>query len=359
MNVLLIGSYDKLNLGDDLLLDYLIKRIVELIPNCKLHIYSENYEFRKKQYPKVVFGTKNIDLEIYDVFIWGGGTQFFDFQGDFLRSILRYVKFQLNLNKSIHSLALSQLKKGKQGIALGVGIGPFKNHSFNELIWKVLFKSINEVYLRDTLSEHFAKKWKISYSLIPDLVYGIYKQVPKHSLILKSKPKIGIIIRVWNWGKEKNYVLSMIESYRYLNIDFNVSFIIFSKIYDKKLLITLNDLNFKHHVWDPEQNSFDDFFHELNSFDIIISSRFHGIVLASMMGIPSIGIEIDPKIAMIQKELSMEKFIISFPYDPKLIKLSIFEILNNYTEISNNLLTISKRNNQFINEMTLNIKTED
>ncbi|MHC4617631.1 MAG: polysaccharide pyruvyl transferase family protein [Planctomycetota bacterium] len=51
--------------------------------------------------------------------------------------------------------------------------------------------------------------------------------------------------------------------------------------------------------WDPAQQTLREFIEELVSFDLLISARAHGVIMGTALGIPSIAIEVEPKLRLI------------------------------------------------------------
>ncbi len=339
-HILVLGAYGDANIGDDLLLQSVLNFIDRKYPESIVTIHSTERSYHSKLFRNVSFSSELGDLAAYDLFIWGGGTQFFDLKGNRLKSFLQYIRFKLGLDRNHYSLCLKEIIRcpQKKGVILGLGVGPFLNKSFQEFICADIFKEMDQVYIRDVTSSELMQKWDISnYRLIPDLVFN---QFDEKRLIKPShrNNKLGIIVRDWPHNENSSYINNIRKAYEDLGQDFDVQYILFSKYRDSDWIQWLEDQNMNYLLWEPDIMTFEDFFTELNQFDFFISARFHGVILAALLGKPTIAINIDPKLKMIQQQLGMQEFVVSSPYHPSdFIDLS-GKVINNFEKISDCIL---------------------
>ncbi len=68
-------------------------------------------------------------------------------------------------------------------------------------------------------------------------------------------------------------------------------------------------------IWDPVKHDVHGFCEMLGEFDLIITARYHGAVLAALHHIPFISIGIEPKLEMIARLYGMPVW--EYPYAPE------------------------------------------
>jgi polysaccharide pyruvyl transferase WcaK-like protein len=86
-----------------------------------------------------------------------------------------------------------------------------------------------------------------------------------------------------------------------------------------------------YNIWQPNLNhNISEFIEGLLNYDIIISSRYHGIVFSAVQGIPSIAIEIEPKLKIAAQTLQPGCLLWKQPFDATELLSHITTILNDY-----------------------------
>ena len=105
--------------------------------------------------------------------------------------------------------------------------------------------------------------------------------------------------------------------------------------------------------WDPLMNKAN-FLRNLSSYKAIISSRYHGIVLGSLLDVPCVSINIEPKLEIVANQLNIPLW--KNPEDDiyKIVKMILRdEIRINYSEkIDEQRLRAESMQNDFINFIT-------
>ncbi len=126
---------------------------------------------------------------------------------------------------------------------------------------------------------------------------------------------ICFIIRSWDYGKDIESYLNKIFylAKHYVEQSKTVEFVLFSK--DKiSNLCSLSELGMIRH-WSPSDEEMSSFVYRLKRYKIIVSSRFHGIVFALGLGIPVVGINVDPKIENLFSMLGQEDKLWNYPFN--------------------------------------------
>mgnify|MGYP004530705529 FL=1 len=300
--VLIIGFYGAPNLGDELMLHTILKKLLLHKDTLDITVMmSENYNFDITKYPKckTIHYPKNImDINTlanyYDIVIFGGGALLDD-------SGYNLYSNRLSLNTILVNLAYRMITCEKKVILYGLSSN---NKLVNkEYINKLKFITENATYfsLRDTNSLEVLKecdldtsKIKIVHDLVYTYNYSKYITEKNKSSVLK----VGIIYicneenykvlcnltsalgKYLNDTKQK-YKMVMIPFYEYLNNDTN---------YYQKLVDELKDNNIEVLTY---PNPIEDIFNIISKLDICISMRYHGTLIGNMLGTPTLNLLYD------------------------------------------------------------------
>ena len=316
MKVLLLGYYGKANFGDDVLLKVTHSLVRELLPGADISVCCDRYI---DDYLPTLLGEnlcilKPGDSEHFDLIIHGGGGTFFDFSVQ--------ATCQLCVNKSISSLGFEnyvaidgfirrllgkQRFSGGRRIGWGVGVGTYTPSSKKLRHHIPTILDFDMFSVRDSESLKNLEYFKMSERAVlgSDLAFLSSFWMPS-SLLHKShqsgtRPRLGVILRDWHYGHNANYLESFVEMLPQLQNTYELSLFIFDKRVDKDLLDVAK--SYDTHVWNPPKTSFDDFCSLLAQQDVLVSSRAHGAICGAVLGIPSVLIEIEPKLKTIHEML--------------------------------------------------------
>lgn len=297
----IIGAYGSKNIGDDLLMKIVYDILVDNFEGVKLNIYSKDMSYPAKLCPKAnvknVFGKPNGDIAIF-----GGGTQFFSFvrQNTILSLVKHIVKYRFPGVRNYHG----------KSIYLGIGIGPFMNNLEAELNVRFIMNKASKVWFRDYSSMRKSIHWKNSSNFLfgADLCYTnrFITEYITPNIVASKKNKVALIHRSWPYGGRGNaYLSEIIKLVRKLKRDnVKVEIICLHKS-DMSILPKVEELQeLKIFEWDPLMNKAN-FLRNLSSYSAIISSRYHGIVLGSLLNVPCISVNIEPKLEIVANQLNI------------------------------------------------------
>lgn len=262
--VLIYGWYNKGNIGDELFKD----AFKQLLPNCELSFVDK---------------LNANDVINSDVIIFGGGSFLYDPPN---------IECDLSILKS------------KKILYIGVGIENDINAIHLELMK-------NALLIATRSHDQFNRVYAINNNtlLIPDIVYALQNSVNKKSYNIMSNvlilPNISVVPK-WNspnWQHVSwNYFKSEFSQFLDYLIDSNCKVSFLSMCENDKesdsaaaieLISSMSKRN-KYSIYRPE--SFDDMQSILSDYDVIITQRYHGIVLAEMNRIKYIAIHHHDKI---------------------------------------------------------------
>jgi len=340
-----IGNYGVSNFGDDMLMRSVLSCVEKYIPSEEICVIGRKSKYLNEWYPDITFKTTNNYGKLNTKFlIYGGGTQFYSFSSS--------SSFWSKLKPRIHNLCLNPkhlITKGKMLLnsnkiiaettaAISIGVGPFNNDDNAKKRTKHKLKNCDWISVRDSTSQKLLDCWGIKNThLHPDLCFA--SDLWLNEDINKIRPKclnnkIGVVFRYWPHSKEgAQYFGPLYEAIKILrNQGFLVQTISFAAAYDKNIIDVLQSKNESVLGWEPNFQSPSDFVKKLLNFDLLISTRAHGVVIGYSLGIPTIAVEIEPKLKLIRESITDGSWGWSKPYDIEdLIRLVNYIILNKNT----------------------------
>ncbi|MBI1785496.1 polysaccharide pyruvyl transferase family protein [Candidatus Sumerlaeota bacterium] len=324
------GAYGRGNLGDDLLMLASLNVLKKIYPPEEIGIVANPAPYLSRLAPGIAilpnhgWGLPNADLLVY-----GGGTQFFSFRstmrsatllrrgGRLLTSPSRAMDFVLR-----HALPIERAFKRRA--ALGIGVGPFVPKSFEESYARQLLQSCDFAAVRDRISEQICRQWNIAWvrrggdlCFLSELWNNA---LPRARSTPPQKPRIGIIIRDWGHTPVgQDWVKALIAATDLLGQEgLECTFISFDAS-DSTWSQLPNDRGDRFLAWNPMRDAPDSFMAKLSEFDLFVTARYHGAVLAALLEKPVICVELDPKLRLAAEALygkEENSAVWAAPFDP-------------------------------------------
>lgn len=324
LNVKLIGAFGERNFGDDLLLAVAVKLIAGGVPVRRLGIAAtapaqSHYIRRIAPQAELVARLHPMPAR-WDAEIFAGGNQFYSFPGAAAAveaSALARLRARMREEGALHFVARHALRRmlpRPRGFAVGIGIGPFE--SGNEQASRRVVAELEQIWIRDERSKSDLERWGLdNYSEGADLCFAsaALEQPP---LALPAPPDasvrtVGVVVRGWDYrtaaASYEHTLLRFIEELR--GAGGTVRLISFCEPADRAVIAWLRERGENVTVWDPEVLSVADFLHELKRCDLLLSTRFHGVVIAALLGVPVVGLALDPKVSGICSRLGIGDFV--------------------------------------------------
>jgi polysaccharide pyruvyl transferase WcaK-like protein len=72
---------------------------------------------------------------------------------------------------------------------------------------------------------------------------------------------------------------------------------VFDRGADPQVLALCN--GYRAHVWSPQSTTLDEYCFRLAELDVVVTSRAHGAICAAVLGVPSLILDIEPKLRTI------------------------------------------------------------
>ena len=345
--IIIYGAYDDGNFGDDLLLFMILDWLEEYNFINNIYVSSSKSDL-KKHYKTINLLDKNIAKnQSCDLFIMGGGTQFFSFKKDdatiksnIFTKISKVLKNPVLLYLRLKNLISVKPQYNKK-IAIGIGLGPFENKNKLSGIINNL-KSYDDIFVRDKIAKFLCDENDVKACSGADICFSDYF-VKKYNFIhirdKNSLPKIGIVLREWSHNGLGSLINNKIIEWINKNKHkFKISIFLFSQSKDHSLFLKLiKSTNIHPNIWNLKTMQISSYLNELNKMDIFIASRFHSGVINVNLGIPTICLGIDPKLSYLVEEVN-GFYYLSIDQSFNLISSYIQEILKNYKLKQDNIL---------------------
>jgi len=250
--------------------------------------------------------------------------------------------------------------KKKKIILLGHSIGPFKNR-IDRSVAKLVLKKIDLTLFREEVSYNYVKENNLSDNnkhIISDLAFlldfSITNKITKNHIV-------GFTIRKWLNKKPilfKKYIISMVKLIEKLSIEgYKIYLIPFSylpgdendvEICNKVLSLINEDLRSNVIMLDVKYNSPTEIVELLSELEIsiLVGTRLHSIILASLANIPSIVISYQHHKALgISKQLGINNYLM------KIDEVTEEEIKNKFMDLSDNYYPIKSHMELSVNKM--------
>ena len=364
--ILIWGYYGAENFGDDLIFNSLFHIIKENQNNYQLFYTVKNKKaayaldaepiefFTKRKSNKALNFLSNIKhvfttVKKMDAIIIGGGTQYFEIKERKPISILlKYIAC-----KRIQS-------KGGKFINAGVGIGEIKTN-IGKYCLKQLFNKADYSFVRDEKSKQILEGLSVKSNKVDlgmDLSY-YYQEKPKLAESSKSNIQIG---------------LNFFDFYNYIEKDSKKRSKLINSI---KVFITASKTQFKAdvHLFALQKSSGGrdyEFMQELNancelhfyndnqpqfislmtSMDFNIGLRYHFAVVSLQYGIPTIGINYQPKVRRELTKFGLENYVLEMDEVNDESLQVLFQKLHKNKKAT--IQQIKQKNNQI--KQTLNLQ---
>lgn len=357
MKILLQGYYGFGNLGDDILLKVTHAFIKKAAPQASIFILNNASKSQSGYLRSLV--NENVEFVDYrarqhfDLIVHGGGGVHYDFDpGNWKFEILNRLINGIGIQFFLQGFkAYKQLKNAEQisthfRMGLGIGVGAFTKSSKKYYSNLPILGDYDYLLVRDEGSMKEVKKFNkgVVVRHSTDLAFLTdYWKPPINRTNKKNAFEIGVVLRHWKYDHE--HILEVVKAMKTLQKQgVGVKFFSFEKSYDQPYLSLIQN-SFEVHCWNPHIQSFSDFFNIFGNTDLILTTRFHGAILASAFSIPSVYIQIEPKLDKLSEILPTSTFGLSIRSTSDQIERSLSETVPHIAEKRNASEYDFKQNN--------------
>ncbi|MFZ4125632.1 MAG: polysaccharide pyruvyl transferase family protein [Rickettsiales bacterium] len=300
--ILMEGYYGKGNFGDDVLMLATYHLLRRAAPNATISIVIGDTQ---DDYPRSLL--QGIEIERpdryaqYDIIVHGGGGVFFDFAqyGIVCRTLellARLIGFNsvVQLERAVRSITGLRRIRGKRRIGLGIGVGTFSKGSPRMLRSLPILAEYDALWLRDAESvtnlEPFTSVMNAALINGSDLAFMSDDWLPPSTKKpISAKPRLGIALRDWK-GMEYAQLRTKLAA---LAQDCTLTGFIFDVAHDPMMREVLAP--YPTHIWQPRTMHIHEFAAQIAAQDGLITSRAHGAICGACLSVPSVILDIEPK----------------------------------------------------------------
>ena len=347
------GGYGYGNFGDDALMAAVHGIATQLCPAREVGYLCQ----RASYLPALLPDAEILDLRTEDrlsarMLLFGGGTQFYSFpltagrnRGFARRAVGILKEPRLLPFKIARRIMRNHQKESPDQVdyvaALGVGLGPFAGLSSVQTQAKDMFAGMTYVSVRDVRSYEMCREWGVrNLHHHTDLCFwpGFQATCAPDAILAKdpSIRRVGIVVRDWPHDERgDSYHQSLLAvADRLSRTGKAVDFVLFAGRHDRGWLRRLEATGFHVALWNPEIDSIQGFTRGLASYDLFITARYHGAVFATLLGRPSICIEVEPKLSLFADVLGPAGRCWKYPFDRSECLRLVGDIEADYSRIT-------------------------
>ncbi len=293
--VLLVGYSGHRNFGDDLLLEQAYE---ELGASCELTIWSNaegtGSDYLKSWFPEAeIVISRKIGRSLFQEFdrvLYFGGGVFFDYAELGIRQ----------LGRQLVSISLNYRHPKVKGVkfgAIGLGLGPFTNWR-SRLVARYRLSTFSLLAVRDEESFVFMNQPPFGKTPFRGCDLSLLRGLRPCASSIESSNKILICPRVFphgSGGDEYNLRVAKWAKHR-SETDSEILVFGFQSSHDEPVMEIYRSLGLETRMWDPDTMTTTEVFDLFSTHNLVVSARMHGIYVAGLTGIPSLGINVHPKV---------------------------------------------------------------
>lgn len=327
--VTILGGYGLGNLGDDALMGALIRGVRSVVDDSEICVKAAvNAEYLERHFPDIRFVSNEFDgLIKTKVLLYGGGTQFYSFPdtiattSDRVRRAFRLMTHPRRLWLRLRGIAASWRIESEYSAAISIGVGPFVPNSRAETCCQKILKSCEWISIRDSFGFDYCKRLGIcNLNHYADLCFAreLWDESHENSEIVKGPMKhVGVIVRDWPHSSEgRSYLGPLRNAVKTIRGKGISAYYVSFASSDRKTVSELRSQGEDVLQWHPDDAAYiSGFVSKLCCFDLLVTARAHGVIIGAALGIPSIAIEIEPKLRLICERLNKGTRLWSAPFD--------------------------------------------
>lgn len=309
--VLLAGFYGYANFGDDVLMQVTYALMRHALPDAKLTVMTDAFgaAYVPAMLPQIACVPVTRDA-YFDLIIHGGGGVFFDFAHYgigrrvvekimMIGGLEAYLQFERLARRLLRRPRITTARR----LGLGIGVGGFSAGSPYLRNRLHMLAEFDALWLRDAQSEAqlkpFARVMHDARIAGSDLAFLTEYWLPEAlpARIPSSRPRLGVALR--DWPEMSREMLE--QTIAALAVEYDVSGFILDARHDP--LMTELLAPYPTHIWQPTQMCIADFTAQMAKMDVLLTSRAHAAICGACVGVPSVIVAIEPKMAQVHAML--------------------------------------------------------
>lgn len=312
LRILIVGFYGRANFGDDVLLKVTHGLLKRIFPNARFSVIvcneSGDYVRHLIDDVTILYPARHGH---FDFIVHGGGGVFFDFKTYALpHRVLEKVVHAIGLQTYVVAEKLLRKIIGKsrtsanRRLGFGIGVGTFEKGS-----QKLLYDSLpilcdfDALWVRDNKSVHnlerFGHAIKAKVVRGSDLAFLTdhwLNEIPKKPSSVR--PRLGVVLS----DRANNNTPRIAETIAELAKEYEITGFVLEEQQDPMTIALLS--SYTTHIWRPYSTSIQSFMQHLAEQDVLLTSRAHGAICGACVGVPSVMVNIEPKLEQVHMMLS-------------------------------------------------------
>jgi len=331
-NILLAGYYGFGNLGDEAILEMVLKQLLEITDKDNITVLSGNKEETSKKYNINTIDRNNVisiifKLRTSDALVFGGG------------SLLQDVTSKRSIYYYLLLIKLAKIMKNKV-IMLSQGIGPILNEKSRKITANTLNK-VDFITVRDKQSKGFLESIGVNENLISLSADPVINFRSEETYIKEFQEKKKVCFSLRNWKcSDVSYKISCVAE-KLIKNNIECHFIPFYYNEDLALVNEINENIVEGAVYYKERLSTNEAYDIIKDMNLLVGVRLHSLIFAASAGIPFVAVSYDHKVDHFVESVNMNVACSIEDIDVELLYDEIIKKLENEDEerekISNNV----------------------
>jgi len=298
--ILLAGYYGFGNLGDEAILEMVLKQLLGITDRNNITVLSGNKEETAKKYNIKTVDRYNVisiikELRACDALVFGGG------------SLLQDVTSKRSIYYYLFLIRLASMM-GNKVIMLSQGIGPIVNEKSKTATFRSL-KRVNSISVRDIESKKFLEsigvaKNKIYLSSDPVIDFKTQESCKKEYYSVTCAKKVCFSLRNWKNTDVSERISKVAE--KLIKNGIQCYFIPFYYNEDLGLVNEIEDLIGADGFYYKERLSTNEAFDIIRNMNVMVGARLHSLIFASAANVPFVAVSYDHKVDHFVKSVNMK-----------------------------------------------------
>lgn len=319
-NILLAGYYGFGNLGDEAILEMVLKQLLQITDRKNITVLSGNKKETAQKYDVNTIDRYNV-LSIIkrligsDALVFGGG------------SLLQDVTSKRSIYYYLFLIRIAHLM-GNKVIMLSQGIGPILNERSKKITSKTLNK-VDFITVRDKQSKEFLEQIgvtenKIYLSADPVINFRAEENIASRD---KNKKKVCFSLRNWKNASVSDKISQVAKKLTENNIECH--FIPFYYNEDLELVTQVEKNIGNNAVFYKERLSTNEAYDIIKNMNLLVGVRLHSLIFAAAADVPFVAISYDHKVDHFVESVNMNVACSVEDLDEQLLYEEIIKKLEN------------------------------
>lgn len=295
-NILLAGYYGFGNLGDEAILEMVLKQLLQITDRNNITVLSGNKNETSEKYKVNTIDRYNV-LSIIkkligsDALVFGGG------------SLLQDVTSKRSIYYYLFLIRLAHLM-GNKVIMLSQGIGPILNERSKKITAKTLNK-VDYITVRDRQSKEFLESIGVDEKKLYLSADPVINLRAEENVAPRNNEKKKVCFSLRNW--KKSSISGKISNVAKKLADNNIECYFIPFYYNEDLeLITEVEKNIGDNaVFYKERLSTNEAYDIIKNMNLLVGVRLHSLIFAAAADVPFVAISYDHKVDHFVESVNM------------------------------------------------------